>query len=853
MSAISNFVRIDPPAGPASPASTAGRRSTAASSPELDAFRFPGDAPRALITGGAGSGKTTLLHRLAELVAEEGLSATTLRTGTDLAAIPSGVLLLVDDAQLLPEARIADVTKRAEDPDAGLIVAMRSWPSRPDIVALGRLLERSRPAMLLGEVTRAQVRDDPRLGLGACGDVILRLTGGIAWLVHECVAAHDVDACRDDPEHHALQHEIRPRILHRLMSVSPRVRQLIDDLSLGFSPTTEAAESDVRALLAEGYAEGLLTADGRPAPAVVASVRAVTPVTRLNELIHSAPPSMLHDEGLIDGLANVRDADTVDALVARARQELSGDPALAGELLDRAVACGADPAAVAHDRALAAWIRGRLDEAAALLDGMLARPDLPTSGPVVDLAAAVWAERGMMSLADDTYRAERPGDAATAVRARIAAVGAGRPAADSTIRGDAAPDDPVRPPSTLGVANDLLEQGLTATLNGDCDTAPAMLQRASELYTASADHAPSVELPAVIAAIAAIGVGDLKSAQTVIDDALEGDQGGAHRRGRLELWSSWIALQRERPADARAALARAASAKALTPRDDAFAATIAIGLARRYDDVAGLAATWDCAQPRLARTEPDLFSLLALGELVIAAARLGDAVAMQPAFDRALSIVSSLGDPPIWSASLHWAGIQRGILLNQPDTLAPHARALVTAASRNRLAARMAHAGKVWTSVLAGTVDPDAVERAARGLATVGLAWDGARLAGHGAGRSEDRKVIARLLACARELHPRETARTADEGQTAAAPETVSDGVLSEREREVAELVLQGKTYAEIGAAIFISPRTAEHHIAHMRRRLDATSRSDLLSKLRLALEGAGTGPADPERRGSER
>ena len=65
------------------------------------------------------------------------------------------------------------------------------------------------------------------------------------------------------------------------------------------------------------------------------------------------------------------------------------------------------------------------------------------------------------------------------------------------------------------------------------------------------------------------------------------------------------------------------------------------------------------------------------------------------------------------------------------------------------------------------------------------------------------------------------------------------DGVLSEREREVAELVLQGKTYAEIGAAIFISPRTAEHHIAHIRRRLDATSRSDLLSKLRIVLDGS--------------
>ncbi|WP_164861865.1 LuxR C-terminal-related transcriptional regulator, partial [Microbacterium sp. CPCC 204701] len=211
-----------------------------------------------------------------------------------------------------------------------------------------------------------------------------------------------------------------------------------------------------------------------------------------------------------------------------------------------------------------------------------------------------------------------------------------------------------------------------------------------------------------------------------------------------------------------------------------------------------------------------------------------------------------LGEPPAWAAPLHWAGIQRGILLSRPEALAPHARALVAAAAHNRLAARMAQAGRVWTSVLAGTVDPDAVETAARALAAVGLAWDGARLAGHGAGRSDDRKVIARLLACARELHPRETSRTADAGTAgSSASDPPADCVLSDREREVAELVLQGKTYAEIGAAIFISPRTAEHHIAHIRRRLDATSRSDLLSKLRIAIEGAATQhTSDADRRG---
>ena len=85
---------------------------------------------------------------------------------------------------------------------------------------------------------------------------------------------------------------------------------------------------------------------------------------------------------------------------------------------------------------------------------------------------------------------------------------------------------------------------------------------------------------------------------------------------------------------------------------------------------------------------------------------------------------------------------------------------------------------------------------------------------------------------------------TAPSGEPATGPVPTSANTgLSEREHEIAQLVLQGRTYAEIGAELFISPRTAEHHIGQIRRRLAATSRSDLLAKLRVAMnttEGAG-------------
>jgi DNA-binding CsgD family transcriptional regulator len=56
---------------------------------------------------------------------------------------------------------------------------------------------------------------------------------------------------------------------------------------------------------------------------------------------------------------------------------------------------------------------------------------------------------------------------------------------------------------------------------------------------------------------------------------------------------------------------------------------------------------------------------------------------------------------------------------------------------------------------------------------------------------------------------------------------------LSEREREVAALVLEGLTYKQIGERLFISAKTVEHHVARMRQRLGSGSRGELFAHLR--------------------
>ena len=63
-----------------------------------------------------------------------------------------------------------------------------------------------------------------------------------------------------------------------------------------------------------------------------------------------------------------------------------------------------------------------------------------------------------------------------------------------------------------------------------------------------------------------------------------------------------------------------------------------------------------------------------------------------------------------------------------------------------------------------------------------------------------------------------------------------SSSRLSDREREVAELLLLGMPYRDIGSQLFISAKTVEHHVARIRRRLGAESRSEMLSMLRALL-----------------
>jgi DNA-binding NarL/FixJ family response regulator len=52
---------------------------------------------------------------------------------------------------------------------------------------------------------------------------------------------------------------------------------------------------------------------------------------------------------------------------------------------------------------------------------------------------------------------------------------------------------------------------------------------------------------------------------------------------------------------------------------------------------------------------------------------------------------------------------------------------------------------------------------------------------------------------------------------------------LTTREREVLQLAAEGRTNADIAAALFVSPRTVETHRAHLMRKLDLRTQADLI------------------------
>ena len=652
-------------------------------------------------------------------------------------------------------------------------------------------------------------------------------------------------------------------VAQQLRGENAAVRELLLALSVGFTlpgPLPVELERRVNgheaenldALVARAESSGFLLPDGTVVGPVQHALLTVTPTARVHALqrelvgTFAAQGWPLGDFARQMARSGLADPRVAAELEKAADKALEHDPGLASELYGEALLAGADELATAARRAQAAAATGDLDAAGRIIDGLLVSPDPPDLRLGVDVAAAVWAQRGMLDRSADVYNwlgPERVGPSAPF--AAVAMIGCGnRAGAEAMFQSGSSPASP----TLLAVAQVQTGKGILESLASDPHQGLPVLIHASDMLNASGAALPLPDTPGSLAALLALHSAEPHLADTIIRSALAAGQGGDAAKPRLFLLQAWSAMQQDNPEEARLAINEASKANPwpMVPRDEFLCAALEVGLARRSGEVHALVVAWERAREAMLHTSVDLYSLLPWGELMISAARLRETRRIAHYLDEAWKLLARLGGPPLWAVPLHWAAVQAALLMESPADLAPHAAALVRAADHSHLASVLAAAGKAWVSVLASQFLADDVESAARGLNAVGLPWEGARLVGHAAARADERKDMMRLLACARDLHPQgNTAGTAAAGAVVvhhAAAEDHNKGPqpdvsgLSEREKEVARLVLEGKTYREIGEVMYISPRTAEHHIARMRRRLGAENRSDLLVRLRLAL-----------------
>jgi DNA-binding CsgD family transcriptional regulator len=527
------------------------------------------------------------------------------------------------------------------------------------------------------------------------------------------------------------------------------------------------------------------------------------------------------------------------ARVLEANAEQSSDqPSRAARLYRAAADAGAVRVTARLADALA--LTGDYATAGRLADDLLAADDPADRAAAVRIAASIAVHDGNSGQAADLFRWLGPQpDAFVGAAGAVVLMGTGDAAAAR-----ASLDAQAGGPPTIATRSARsLADGLLHTLD---QPFPAAIGRLGQSLTGEQfSRGVTPDTPSALVTLVALHGGDPVRARSVISRAVRsGDELFGHRH-RLLL--GWVKMLDGQLAAAGADVAATADAT-LHRRDALWAAALRTGIARRTGDSGAVQRYWYTAMEVLAEYAIDVFSILPLGELWVAAARLRQLERIHHALDEAFAVLERLGDPPLWSVPLHWAGVHAGILANSPDAVAPHGQALTAAAESSPFAKALAGAGRVWLRVLANRVDIGEVTSAARGLAEYGHTWEATRLASQAALQTPDGRVSGAMLQLARDLKvatplddqpPTEPAAASPASEQAQPPSTGS-ARLSEREREVAELLVLGMPYRDIGNQLFISAKTVEHHVARIRRRLGADSRSEMLSMLRAMLAPQG-------------
>jgi DNA-binding CsgD family transcriptional regulator len=805
----------------------------------------PGDALTAAVVGPGGTGKSALLRAIASAYERAGSTPIHVQPDTDLDSLDGTEPILVDDAHRLGSEALDALRARAQDTDARMIVTYRPWPRPGGLSAVGARLSRHHSPIVLGHLDKDEMAVlIERRGKCQPTDTLIALvleqSGGspmFAGLVTQAL----LDTGRLDPAHPerfrrpnriSVSPGLAERLRYLLEALAPPIYQLIEALALGApldaDVLAELLGTDPAGLtdtVEAARATGLLTESGDLIVFVRNLMLRLMPVLRARNMqrrlaeiqLGNGGPVLAAGRRLAD--AHATGAHASEVLAAAADEALRTSPQLAGELFDAAMRAGGTPVTARH--AQAAALAGDPARALRLADETLAAEGSTQADRrrAVAVTAAVLAQRGYACRTAELYLTLGAADALLAVPALLAI---GKLDQARAVLGNAPPSENDAPTLTAPAVR-LLATGLLASIDGDLPTALCDLTRAAGLLEPAGECVLLPYTPAEIAAIVAAQCGEMALADATLGQAVAGKVGGSLAHAGLLLLHGWNALARGTFDTVREVLDRLP--QPLEPADEVLAAALTAGLARRTDDTAALAEAFARARTALIRHPVNLYLLRPLGELAVAAAVLGE-TGLTPHVAKARALLEALGDPPLWAAPLHWS-LLHAALASGGDAES-EMKALTALADRAPHVRALADAAACWVRI-GGDLDPAEVRVAATALRQANLDWDGCRLAAAAAAGTEDRKVAADLMACARTLN--------DTADPLPAKEAEEDPLLSERELEVGRLVLTGLTHKQIGARLFISAKTVEHHVARMKTRLGVEGRGELFNRLRVLLE----------------
>lgn len=733
-----------------------------------------------VVTGPGGFGKTHLAEALAQELTDAGVSCAVVHG--DLASADTELgdarVIIVDAADHAPADFLQQLRAEAMSPSStrSLLVLARSATAQPELAELASLADRDDRVLGLAPMTLDELAARTPSKSSMTAERLAEMTGSIPIHVDRLCRSWDDAGWPDvDDEMSAHIHErFSKHVGIQAGRLPAETRAVLGSRSLSGSSVVDADEQTHVATLVDA---GLAEPDGRIPRAVALAVPRILTDEERERAVHMAGIGLLQTDV---GSA----VDLVDGL--------SKPPSWAA----------------------VAWAAaGRYKSASEMLDHVLDAPDgaLLAASSHVAAAEARWADAARFSAAID----EHPywsRDKIEAV-ARLYAVLDGE---TGPIDGDVGSDEPSA--RFLHESVDVLASTLT-------ESAPQDLgERLRSLARQTVNQQPMLDIAvsgSELAAIAALLSGDFEVARSLIEQSPE----SADRSGLTESFERWVSLRTGIvPAkhDEDQVDAIDGSTEVLAPRVLSLAARVMES--RRTGDIEAQAEVLDEIVSIGSMLSVDVLTFDALCELYLGAQRV-DARREARELGRGLDeFVERVGSPVLWDARRAWNKVESAIAGGDADAVSDAAGALAAIPGVDGVLSPLVAASRQWVRVFNGQIDKTSLDQVLDDLEGHGFVWEAAALAGQAAIRTGNSDMARELLQRGREFR-----------QAAPDAKVTSPAGLSEREIEVGLLVLAGHSYKEIGAMCFISPKTVEHHIAHIRQKLVAVGVSR--AEFRAALE----------------